>query len=186
MEGVHVGNSMSLLLCFMVAGCTVSQNGSQLGRANELVASYGRHLGASGEQLDNNDRAFGSCGFHYDTTRNVLVGRAFVARAMTKTADEKGRENYRRVEKALNDPKVGGMFERAGALFVLEEEKEAYFLMKEFPVATTTEAALSADMDEMQNVAAMWTMRWFFRVSMIAHGHELPPTAPVTRANDPR
>lgn len=154
-------------------------------RVNELVSSYSRRLGASGATLDrNNDCAFGSCGFRYDETHNVLIGRAFVAMAMIKTADEQGRVNYRRGEKALNDPRIGGMFERGGAVFVLDEEKEAYFLVKRFLVVATSETELCSEMDELQNLAATWTRRWFRRVALIMHGHEPSPSVLVTREND--
>lgn len=183
MEAVR--DRILLLSCLMLAGCAMNQT-TGLDRANELVASYGRHVGVSGAELDGDkDRSFGSCGFHYDEGRDVLLGRAFVARAMIKTANEEGQDNYRRMQKALNDPTVGGMFEHGGAVFVLDEKKEAYFLVKEFQLATTTAAALRAEMDEMQNLAATWTVRWFARVAKIMHGHERAPTTPVTRKNDP-
>jgi len=164
---------------------TVVDNNGGIDRANELVVSYGRHIGVSDAQLDsNNDRSFGEYGFHYDKDRDILIARAFVAKAMIKTAGEQGQENYRLMEKVLNDPKIGGMFEQNGGYFILDEEKETYFLVKEFPVVATSPQSLRFEMEDLQNLAAVWRVRWFARVAKIMHGNEPAPTIPVTRKND--
>ena len=81
---------------------------------------------------------------------------------------------------ALNDPAIGGMFDRGGGSFVLDEKRDAYFLVRDFPVATTDERSLIDGMERLQSVTATWVVRWFYRVAMIMHGHQLPPTHPVT------
>jgi hypothetical protein len=155
--------------------------------ANQLVASYGRHLGVSDARLDEQlDRSFGECGFHYDPQRDVLLGRVYVNRARIKSASPKGQKNYRDFVHALNDPAIGGMFERGGATFVLDEEKEILFLVREFPVGSTSAGQLRSDMDEIRDVSATWTTRWIRRVARILDDEEPRPTAPVTRHNDPR
>jgi hypothetical protein len=152
-------------------------------KANALVASYGSHLGATDAMLDkDNDRSFGECGFHYDAKKDILEGRVFVAKAyLTDNKPEKV-ANFHKVARALNDPKIGGMFEQGGGHFILDEQKEIYFLIKEFSVETTSRE-LRQQMDDLLNLAATWRMRWFVRVARITQGRELAPTEPVTRKN---
>ncbi len=155
-------------------------------RADALVTAYARHVGAGRRTLDaGGDVSFGSSGLHYDAARAVLTGRVFVNGASLRTAKPEGQANYRRMVGALNDPAIGGMFERGGGVFVLDEAREAYSLVVDFPVATTDRATLIARMETLQDIAAAWTTRWFFRVAKIMHGHEPAPTVPVTRATDP-
>jgi len=176
-----------LLLGFLILGCTVSQGSSVAGlaRANELVGDFGGAMGASGARLDADlDRSFGEVGFHYDRGRDVLIGRVYVADARIKNRPQEVREKYREVARALNDPAIGGMFEQGGGHFVLDEDKEMYFLVRAFPVATTDSRVFRREMEDLMNLGATWTMRWFYRVTNIAHGEEPPPKTRVTRDND--
>src|SRR3990167_3710055 len=59
--------TLSYMWPFKNKSNTVVDNNGGIDRANELVVSYGRHIGVSDAQLDsNNDRSFGEYGFHYD------------------------------------------------------------------------------------------------------------------------
>ena len=158
-----------------------------LEQANELVATVGRDFGVRDARLDENlDRSFGDAGLRYDPLRRTLIGRAYVGRIELSQLSEDERKNWENNYRALNDPAIGGMFERGGGRFVLDEDKEILFLVKEFPVATTSPRVLRREMGELMNLAAVWTFRWFRRVIAIANDYEPAPTSPVTRANDPR
>lgn len=152
--------------------------------ADVLVATYAAHVGAPGRVLDaDGNVAFGDTGLFYDQPHDVLVGRVFVSPAYVKSASAEGVANYRRVAQALNDPAIGGMFERGGGTFVLDENREAMFLVRSFPVRTTSEHDLVAGMERLRDVAAVWTARWLYRVAMIVGGHQPRPTRPVTLAD---
>jgi hypothetical protein len=160
-------------------------NLSGKGRANALVVRYSRHLGAGDRVLDaSNDVSFGASGLFYDAQRDVLVGRALVTGAMLEGAPLAEVVNLRRMVSALNDPAIGGMFDQGGGSFILDEGKDNYYLVRAFPLATTTPNTLIADMERMEDIAVTWTVRWFSRVAMIMHGHQKPPSAPVNRDND--
>lgn len=155
------------------------------GKADALVTRYARHLGASDRALDtSNDVSFGSRGLRFDPQTDALVGRVLVNGAMLEGAPLEELVNYKRMVTALNDPAIGGMFDRGGGSFILDEGKQGYYLIRTFPLASTTPDTLIFGMERMEDVAATWTVRWFYRVAMIMHGHQKPPTAPVTRDND--
>ncbi len=155
-------------------------------RADALVAGFGRFLGVDDAQLDaNGDRSFGEVGFRYDPASHSLIGRAYVAKLRLDTGGAQRRESVEKNLRALNDPAIGGMFERGGGHFIIDEQADRgrgmLFLAKAFPVATTRPRELRRDMEELMNLAATWTMHWVVRVARIAHGMEQPPTRPVTR-----
>jgi hypothetical protein len=154
-------------------------------KANYLVASFARWLGVYDAELDmENDRALGECGFHYYPEKDALRGRVFIEMAWEPEDPIPVKDNFRKVAKALNDPDIGGKFERAGGKFVLDEEKRMFFLVKDFKVAETTPRALRVKMEKLLNVGATWSLEYFGRVSRIAHGWEPPPEAPVAWSVD--
>lgn len=154
-------------------------------KANELVASHGRHVGVADATLDpSGDAAFGEFGFHHDSDKDALVARVFVAKAWPASSPPEDQEPYRKVGAALNDPQIGGMFEQGGGYFILDEEKRMYFLAKDLPLATTTAEGLRKEMDELLDLGATWTVRWFARVADITHGRAAPPQRPITREDD--
>jgi len=174
------------VLITLLGGCLMSNDINQLNgrdKANALVVNFGKYVGIDDATLDeNNDRSFGEFGFHYHLEKEVLVGRVFIAKMYLSTLTPKETKNVYLVMKTLNDPKQGGMFENGGGYFVLE--KEMIFLVKEFPLTTITHQELRKDMDNLINLGATWSMRWFSRVAGIAHGWESPPTEPVTRESE--
>jgi hypothetical protein len=191
------GNPIFALLLLVASALPLSGCGTGLGqdasmsnlsgteKANALVTRYSRHLGAGDRALDaSNDVSFGSSGLFYDKQRDVLIGRVLVTSAMLEGAPPEELVNLRRMVSALNDPAIGGMFDRGGGSFILDEDKDAYYLIRTFPLGSTTPSALIDNMERMEDIAATWTVRWFSRVAMIMHGHQTPPTAPVTRDND--
>ena len=160
--------------------------GAGRARADALVASFGRAVGAHDARLDaSGDVSFGEAGFHYDADRDALVGRVFVERAWAPDDAPAVKDNFRKVAAALEDPKVGGMYEKGGGRFVLDEGKRAFFLTKDFPIATTTEAGLRREMEVLLDLGAVWATRWLARVAAVAHGWEPPPARRVTRADEP-
>lgn len=102
----------------LLGGCSMSNDISQLNgptKANALVVNFGKHVGIDNAILDENyDRSFGEFGFHYDSDKNVLIGRVYITKADLNEATPEETESIYRVMKALNDPKVGGMFENGG------------------------------------------------------------------------
>lgn len=171
------------LTMLLLAGCGPACAAPVSGRsgADALVAAYARSVGAPGRRLGpDGSVSFGESGLAYDAAAAELSGRVFVNPVLIEGAPPQELANYRRMVTALNDPAIGGMYDRAGAEFVLDETRQAYFLVRRFPVATTRPAELKAAMERMKRVAATWTVRWLYEVAMIMHGHRAPPTSRVT------
>jgi hypothetical protein len=99
--------------------------------------------------------------------------------ARTKDAPPERIATYRRMEAALNDPAIGGMFEHDNGQFVLDTERQGFFLVRAFPVAQTTPQGLERDMERLRKIAARWSAEWFKDVAMIMHGNEKPREHPV-------
>jgi hypothetical protein len=172
-------------LALALSGCdegkstVIAQSGPE--RAAQLAHSWASHVGAPERTLDAaGDMPLGDSGIAYDARSDTLYGRVWINMALIKNTPADQVEPQRRLVAALNDPKIGGMFDHAGGHFVLDENREGYFLVRAFPVARTTPEKLIDDMERMQTVAARWTTKWFFRVAMIMHGKEKAPTSPVT------
>jgi hypothetical protein len=161
------------------ASATGGRKGAQL-----LVERYAQHIGARNRAMNQaGDISFGASGFTYDQATDLLVGRVFVNHLLIEDAPPAELANYRKVAGALNDPKIGGMFDRGGGQFALDEKREGLYLIRNFRVKETTAADVINGMDALQDVSGIWTTRWLYRVSMIAHGHQPAPTRPVTRSN---
>lgn len=145
-------------------------------RAEALVSSYARFLGVRDRNLDSdNDISFGETGLHYDEARNVIYGRAYVTPVRIKNAPEERLVAYRRMVGYLNNPAVGGMYDTAGGYFVLNEQTEAYYLVKAFPVEETDGPELVSDMEKLADVSARWLSTWFVEVADVANGRTPPP-----------
>ena len=166
----------------LLAGCQ-SGSGDMIAhagpeRAAALVAFYARQVGAADRRMGpDGDVSFGESGLYYDAAKDVLYGRVYVNMARIKDAPPARLDAYRRMAVALND--VGGMFDRGGGYFVLDENRQGYFLVRPFSVPHTTPESLDRDMARMRAVAARWNSEWFFTVAMIMHGNRKPPERPV-------
>jgi hypothetical protein len=148
------------------------------------MQSYVRHEGIYDVALDpGGDASFGEFGFRHDPDKNALTGRVFVAKAWFADDPAGIQDNFRKVGRALNDPAIGGLFEHAGGYFILDETRRMYFLAKDFPLGTPPRD-LHQGMEELRDLAAAYTTRWFGRIARIAHGKALPPARPVTREDD--
>lgn len=159
-----------------------------LEKANDLVGYFGRVMGVDGAHLDANaDRSFGEAGFRYDASRQVLIGRVFIGRLRLDSGGAKRRAIIDRNVAAMNDPAIGGMFEKGGGRFVMDESADngrgMLFLVREFPIETTSRRDLHGAMEELMNIGATWTQYWGPRVARITRGEEPVPTGPVKRSD---
>ena len=157
-------------------------------KAQALVAAYAKHVGAHDalhQTLDSdNDRSFGDFGFHYFPQRDVLQARVYIVHSDEK--DWPDRAKYeKQVDVALNDPKIGGMYDRGGGYFFLDEGKQVSFLAKDYEVTNTTPALFIRDVDNLNSLGGIWVMSWMGHVADQTFGAEPLPTHPVTRENDP-
>lgn len=196
MVGARDRLCITLALCISVplavGGCDRDDGATEVttaaGReqAEDLIRAYARRSGAGDVRLDaRGEAAAGGAGFRHDPDRDTLLVRVYVNGVLLEDAPPQELANYRRMVTVLNDPAVGGMFERAGGRFMLDEGREAYFLVREFALASTSAEQLYAAVESMKDVSAVWTTTWLGHVAMMMHGREPPPTQPVTRANNP-
>ncbi len=140
-------------------------------RADELIADYGRWMGIRGAHLDpRGDRAFGGVGFHHEPGADQLQCRVLIEKAYAPNDPEHIRENFRAVARALADPTIGGMFERGGGQIILAEEKRSFFLVYDFELWNVNTLEFRAKIEELIDIGAHWTLRWFSQVARVTHG----------------
>lgn len=155
-------------------------------KADYLAVQIGRRLNVRNAHLDTSgDRSFGEFGVHYWADRDVVSLRFFVAKARISDNTPERVEATRKTARALNDPKIGGMFDQGGAHFELDEGREMFFLVKDFPLVTATPEDLWASATAMRELAAIWSIRWFFHAAGMAHGFEPLPKQRIDRDHDP-
>ncbi len=140
-------------------------------RADALVAVYGRWIGVRDAHLDEKgDRAFGGVGFHHALGDDVLQCRVLIEKGYALNDSENIREKFRAVARALADPTIGGMFERGGGRIVLDEEKRTFFLIYDFELGRVASLEFRAKVEDLIDIGAHWTLRWFSQVARVAHG----------------
>ena len=172
----------ALVLCSITTACGVPDVSNEHGRprAEALASVWARHEGVPDRKLDaDGDLPLGESGLAYDAGSNVLFARFWINMARTDDAPPERIAIYRRMEQALNDPAIGGMYERANGYFVLDEKRKGFFLVRRFNVDTTTPETLVSAMEHAKAVSARWTTQWFGEVAMIMHGNRPAPRQPV-------
>lgn len=97
-----------------------------------------------------------------------------------KTADKE-----RQVDAALNDPKIGGMYDRGGGYLFTDLSKEAVFLVKDYSMLTVVPVDFINDVDNLNGLSGIWLMSWMGHVADQTFGAEPLPTQHITRENDP-
>ncbi len=157
-------------------------------KAQSLVAAYAKHVGAHDavhQMLDaDNDRSFGDFGFHYFPQRDVLQARVYIVRTNEKDRPETAAGSAQ-VTAGLNDPKIGGMYDRGGGYFFHDKEKQIKFLAKDYKVAETSASEFVRDVDNLNGLAGIWVTNWFAHAARQSYGAEPLPTQHITRDNDP-
>lgn len=150
-------------------------------RAEALVAAYASKAGAPDRELSEDDEAtFGTVSLNYLADSDDLSIRVYVNAALLEGAPPEELENYKRIVGLLNDPAVGGMYEKGGGYFVLDEELQAYVLVRDIPVSQLNPRSLFESVEELEEAAAHWTTGWLGEVAMMMHGHRDPPARRVT------
>ena len=153
-------------------------------RASALASAWSGHLGAADRSLGpDGDMSLGDTGISYQARDDALFGRVWVNMALIEDAPPEEIAILRRMVIALNDPHIGGMYDRANGYFVLDEQRQGFYLVRRFDVSQTTSQSLIRDMERLQLVAGQWTTKWFLDVAMIMHGKEKPPTKTVLMEN---
>jgi hypothetical protein len=153
-----------------------------------LVATYAKHAGAHDslhQTLDaNNNRSFGDFGFHYYPEKDMLRVRVYMFKSHIK--DRPDRAAYeRKSNEALNDPKIGGVYDRGGGYFWLDTEQQIMFLAKDYPLQSINTEQFVKDVDNLRGLAGPWLMWWGPHVADQAFGREPPPTHFADRKHNP-
>ena len=104
----------------------------------------------------------------FDAEKPCLRVSIYVTGTWWKTATEEIKVNFRKTARALNDPAIGGKYDRAGAIFQFDEA-EGFYLIRIFALPDTTEESFLRDVGTLRNIAAKWTMEWFFEVAQRVH-----------------
>lgn len=153
---------------------------SDLPRAEALVRAYGSSKGMPERRLGPDYQVhFGETDFCFIPAENRLLVRVYVNPAKTQGQPEEIRVNYFRMLAALNNPEIGGMYDRAGGYFSIDEQVDAFFLVRSFDVSSTDPGILLPAVHRLQDIAAKWMTTWLAEVALIIHGHRKPPLQPV-------
>lgn len=157
-------------------------------RAQALVAAYAKHAGVHDkvhQTLDKDgDRSFGDFGFHYSADRDTLEARAYIVRSHIKDRPDRAMAEWQTLA-ALNDPKIGGMYDRGGGYFRLDEDKQIVFLVKDYKLAGTSTPTFIKDVDNLIGLSGVWVTNWFGHAAKQSYGAEPMPTQRATRENNP-
>ena len=123
----------------------------------------------------------GPLSFQHLLMRESLEVCVWIAstRLENRTRHEAG--NFARMQTALRDPAIVGMYETAGATFRWERKVESFLLCKDVGL-TQPQDAFNHEIDELLDVGLEWKLEWFFEVAMIMHGNKPLPTTRQTRS----
>ena len=92
--------------------------------------------------------------------------------------------NYLKSKTALNDPKIGGMFDSAEGLWRFEPQTGRTYLYRSYSLQTPPQEIVR-DIEAMSEVVPAWETRWGGVVAEISQGITPPPTEKVTLEHDP-
>lgn len=158
-------------------------------KAQALVAAYAKHMGvhdAVHQTLDaDNDRSFGDFGFHYFPEQDKLQARVYIVYADDSSVTPQERAISEKVDKALNDPAIGGMYDRGGGYFFTDKQKHIKFLAKDYSLQTITPDNFVKDVDNLSSLGGIWVMSWFGHAALQSYGAEPLPLKQITRQDDP-
>lgn len=188
-----------LLLAVIVAGAflfwwrggldkVIAANSQGKAKAEALVAAYAKHVGAHDrlhQTLDeNNDRSFGDFGFHYFPEQDVLQARMYIVKSDVR--DRPDTAIYAaKVDAGLNDPKIGGMYDRGGGYFHEDEKQQILFLVKDYKVSAISPSEFIRDVDNLSAISGIWVTSWFKHAARQSYGKEPPPSHFVDREHNP-
>ena len=131
------------------------------------------------------DVSFGGYAFHYDAEHEVLRLRVLITRLDYGRYGPAMDSGLRESASILGTSPASKMFETDGARNIHDEARNGNYLVKDYPVATTTPAMLEKDTDRIQWLAGKYLMSWTQHILDIYDGKEPPPTHLVTLENDP-
>ncbi|MGI4853888.1 MAG: hypothetical protein ACRYF4_07585, partial [Janthinobacterium lividum] len=94
-------------------------------------------------------------------------------------------DGIRKVTAALNDPRIGGMYDRAGGFFTLDPTLKTIFLTKDVDLQSITDKQWIQHVEELRIVDARWFHSWYRHVANQALGKEAPPKQHISLHNDP-
>lgn len=129
--------------------------------------------------------SYGTLQFEFDVrTKRLVVSILTAEDELWNQLGPKFEQNYLKSKAALNDPKIGGMFDSGGGTWRFEPESGRTYLFKDYDLDAPV-AVIVADIDAMSRVVPAWSTRWSGAVAEIAQGIAPPPAARVTLENDP-
>lgn len=129
--------------------------------------------------------SYGTLQFEFDDRNARLVVSILTAEdELWNQLGAKFEQNYLKSKAALNDPKIGGMFDAGGGTWRFEPDSGRTYLFKAYDLHAPV-AVIDADIDAMSRVVPAWSTRWSGAVAEIAQGLAPPPATKVTLESDP-
>lgn len=159
---------------------------SEREQANQLALDVAKLRGIEGRAFSPKGTvAYGTLQFqHIDGSDSLMVLILVSEDEMWDQLGEEFRSNYLKATNALSDPRVGGMFDTAGARWRFEPAGGRTFLYKTYSLDTPPQQ-IALDIEALSELVPAWETRWSSVVAGIAHGRIPPPVKPVTLQDDP-
>jgi len=140
-------------------------------RAEKLVRTYvSDHWHNTAPGLNDQGVWIGLYGIHihYDSQRDMLVS------FMDLHTDVQP-ENFDVTARGINDPDIGGMYDRRNAVVEINEGERTIVMKRELPVVGTSAEEYSRIMDDLWQAAQFWRNGYLQRIPAIEGGKMPPP-----------
>ncbi len=159
-------------------------NPQALEAASELVAYVGDAVLGMNLELDQNHQYKNNVlALRFNPETNRLEASHYIAAAGLSDDPPELKRRFRMVDTALQDPRIGGMYEMGGGKVHLIEEQREFVYTKEFDPLALSKVAFRKQFVYYLEVAQAWSESWYLQVARITHGKREAPTSPVTLKN---
>ncbi len=123
--------------------------------------------------------------FRFDTQTGVLTVKMFTGDGHAITEKKDTVDKFMKFYNALSDPKIGGMFDKAGGYFTHSDDWKEIYLTKDYKINDFKLDEFLKQVDYQERVNNQWFSHWGVAVANIVHQGKPIPTQPVTLENNP-
>lgn len=127
----------------------------------------------------------GSVLMYYDSTNKNIRVSIFNLDGIKPNATDLEKNNFQKVFEAVNDPKIGGMFDKAGGIFTHSNDWKNLYLTNTYNIENMSVTEFISKVDNQQKLNDAWLKYWDKAVAQIVHSGQPAPTTPVTLENNP-
>lgn len=96
----------------------------------------------------------------------------------------KVQEDLMKIYQAIQDPKIGGMFDHFGCEIVFDESDKSFKLIWSCNVNEITPETFTNNLKHLFQISAAWQARWLPQILSIVQDGLQPPIKPITLATE--